>query len=521
MKKIIQSTLTISSSLLVFSSSLNAEFIRIDSKDVVVDTSKNLMWQDAPYTKEEKKAYDDDKNYGKAGNWEYAKEYCQNLNFAGYDDWYLPNKEELISIVDKANNPTIVKGFQNIGWRNNSEEKGGNYWSSTSYASDTSNVWYVVFAYGTDLWGKKTYSAYVRCVRAGQSFDPLTLQTSTTGKLKKDRVAPTISITSPSTSRALKKSNESRVQILGNATDSSGIAEVTINGTMATIDANGNFSGEAFLKIGENTLLVSATDTFGNTASKSITVVREGGVVAQKTDATLGNVGRYKALLIGVENYQDKNIKSLDNPIKDAIAFDKILKNNYGFETVVLKNPTRAEIIKAFDTIRKELSKNDSLLIFYAGHGHWDEEDKLGYWLPANAKKDDTAEWLPNSSIKDQLSRIKTKHTLLVADACFGGGIFKTRKAFDDDRVASELYKLPSRKAMTSGTLKEVPDESIFMKYLLKRLEENKNSTLSAGGLFGSMRDAVINNNSLGLVPQYGEVNGAGDEGGDFIFVRR
>jgi hypothetical protein len=35
------------------------------------------------------------------------------------------------------------------------------------------------------------------------------------------------------------------------------------------------------------------------------------------------------------------------------------------------------------------------------------------------------------------------------------------------------------------------------------------------------MRDAIISNNSLGLVPQYGEVNGAGDEGGDFIFMKR
>ena len=60
-----------------------AEFIRVDSKDVVVDTTKNLMWQDASYTKDEKKAYYGNKNNGKAGNWEYAKEYCEKLSFAG------------------------------------------------------------------------------------------------------------------------------------------------------------------------------------------------------------------------------------------------------------------------------------------------------------------------------------------------------------------------------------------------------------------------------------------------------
>jgi len=341
-------------------------------------------------------------------------------------------------------------------------------------------------------------------------------------KIQKDTTPPTITITSPSGNRSLKKASESRIQIIGNATDTNGIAEVSVNGIMATLDAKGNFSSESLLRVGENNIVINATDTFGNIASKNITVERDGGVVAsQKIDTTLGNVGKYKALLIGVDNYQDKNIKSLDNPIKDALALEKILKNDYGFETVVLKDPSRAEIIKSFDMIRKELSVNDSLIIFYAGHGYWDEEEKLGYWLPANAEKSNTAEWLPNSSIKDQLSRIQTKHTLLIADACFSGGIFKTRKAFDDNKVTSELFKLPSRKAMTSGTLKEVPDESVFIKYLLKRLKENEKKNLSAGTLFGSMRDAIISNNSLGLVPQYGEVNGAGDEGGDFIFMKR
>jgi uncharacterized caspase-like protein len=350
-----------------------------------------------------------------------------------------------------------------------------------------------------------------------------TVQTTPTPqKIQKDTTPPTITITSPSSNRSLKKASESRIQIIGNATDTNGIAEVSVNGIMATLDAKGNFSSESLLRVGENNIVINATDTFGNIASKNITVERDGGVVAsQKIDTTLGNVGKYKALLIGVDNYQDKNIKSLDNPIKDALALEKILKNDYGFETVVLKDPSRAEIIKSFDMIRKELSVNDSLIIFYAGHGYWDEEEKLGYWLPANAEKSNTAEWLPNSSIKDQLSRIQTKHTLLIADACFSGGIFKTRKAFDDNKVTSELFKLPSRKAMTSGTLKEVPDESVFIKYLLKRLKENEKKNLSAGTLFGSMRDAIISNNSLGLVPQYGEVNGAGDEGGDFIFMKR
>ncbi len=72
---------------------------------------------------------------------------------------------------------------------------------------------------------------------------------------------------------------------------------------------------------------------------------------------------------------------------------------------------------------------------------------------------------------------------------------------------------------MTSGTLTEVPDRSSFTKYLLERLNENNDTYLSSWQLFNSFRIAVINN-SLAL-PQYGEIQNVGDEGGDFIFLRR
>lgn len=76
---------------------------------------------------------------------------------------------------------------------------------------------------------------------------------------------------------------------------------------------------------------------------------------------------------------------------------------------------------------------------------------------------------------------------------------------------------MTSRKGMTSGTLTEVPDESPFLKYLVKRLNENNQKYLPAEILFTSLKTAVINNSKQ--VPQYGEIQDAGDEGGDFIFI--
>jgi len=82
-----------------------------------------------------------------------------------------------------------------------------------------------------------------------------------------------------------------------------------------------------------------------------------------------------------------------------------------------------------------------------------------------------------------------------------------------------ELYKAPSRRAITSGALNTVPDKSVFMRYFLKKLNDNEKTLISAGQLFNSFKIAVINNSPRGQKPQYGIIGEAGDEGGDFIFL--
>ena len=89
----------------------------------------------------------------------------------------------------------------------------------------------------------------------------------------------------------------------------------------------------------------------------------------------------------------------------------------------------------------------------------------------------------------------------------------------DATLAINKLYDLPSRKAMTSGTLTEVPDQSAFIKYLIERLLNNSEKYLSSEQLFSSFRIAVINNSNV--VPQFGEIKEVGDEGGDFIFILR
>ncbi len=233
---------------------------------------------------------------------------------------------------------------------------------------------------------------------------------------------------------------------------------------------------------------------------------------------------KYYALIIGINDYSDSEIQDLGNPLSDAKSLRDVLVNSYNFlpeNTTLLQNPTRDQIIDQFDELSDKLTSRDQLLIFYAGHGIWDKRIKQGYWLPSDASKSSKSRWLSNSTIRDYVGGIRSKHTLLISDACFSGGIFRERGlSMENSNALLQLYNLTSRKAITSGTLTTVPDESVFIEYLIKQLKQNSSKLLSAEELYRSFRIAVINNSVNGQVPQYGAIGQVGDEGGDFIFLK-
>ncbi len=345
---------------------------------------------------------------------------------------------------------------------------------------------------------------------------------------KSDTDPPKILITYPNIARGFKHiENNGQIIIRGKITDASNLSDVLINNNKVQCASNGEFAKPFSLDPGDNNFIVKATDIHKNSSIETFIVQRPTNLVENKeviySKQSLTNPGKFYALIIGNNIYLDKAIPSLDGPASDAAKLYKVLTTKYTFESqniTFLIDATYEQMIQAFDNLSNEVTQNDNLIVFYAGHGWWDEKKKLGYWLPSDAKKANTAFWIPNSRISDYMSSIKSKHTLLIADACFSGGIFKTRSAFSDASPAIiKLYQLASRKAMTSGNLKEVPDKSVFLQYLVKRLDENAEKYLSSDVLFASFRQAVLNNSPN--APQYGTIRNAGDEGGEFIFIRK
>jgi hypothetical protein len=365
-------------------------------------------------------------------------------------------------------------------------------------------------------------------------FQPLPVPASVVPP--QDLTGPNVTIISPDIHRSLRPvAKTSAVVVSGQVTDESGVASVVVNGQSAALDEKGNFSSEVLLKVGDNSIDLVAMDTRRNITSKKFTIKRDvaqavvrPAVETQIESPAAGDVGTgvYYALLIAVQDYTNSEINRLDHPLGDAASLKKILTRYYTFDeknVVMLENPDGKAIGKAFNDLRLKLTERDNLLVFYAGHGVWMEDMKEGFWLPRDSSgPNDPTAWLPNSTVRNYIRAIKAKHVLLVADACFAGGIFKVRDAFSKPNVSiRKIYEMPSRKAITSGALKTVPDKSVFVEYLQKRLAENRDDFLDSQRLFVSFKEAVINNSPNSQTPLYGAINEAGDEGGDFVFVRR
>lgn len=82
------------------------------------------------------------------------------------------------------------------------------------------------------------------------------------------------------------------------------------------------------------------------------------------------------ALIIGINKYQSNTINNLGGAVADADAMDQYLRSELHVPTdqiVNLRNSaaTREAVLDAFRALRtrKEIRKDDAILIFYAGHG--------------------------------------------------------------------------------------------------------------------------------------------------------
>ena len=236
------------------------------------------------------------------------------------------------------------------------------------------------------------------------------------------------------------------------------------------------------------------------------------------------NFGNYYALIIGNNKY--KTLKQLECAKEDAKVMADLLEKKYNFTTDLKLDATRSDIILSLDELRKKLTPNDNLLIYYAGHGWLDTYADEGYWLPIDASQDNSLNWISSSKITASIKAIQAKHVLVIADSCYAGklirdvtrgiGVTKTKNYFET------ISKRKARSVLCSGGLEPVADSfgdsghSIFAAALIDVLNQNK-SVMDTTELFSKIRRPVMLN--ADQTPEYSDIRKAGHQGGEFLFV--
>jgi hypothetical protein len=117
--------------------------------DVVGDQLTHLVWQrNVP---------------SESYTWAGAKSYCGCLALGGYDDWRLPTRIELVSIVDfTRHDPAVDTGAFPA-------TPGEYFWTSSPLAENASSAWYLFFLDGNAHSIGVGNKYRVRCVRGGVS----------------------------------------------------------------------------------------------------------------------------------------------------------------------------------------------------------------------------------------------------------------------------------------------------------------------------------------------------------------
>ncbi len=122
----------------------SVRFERNEEKGLVWDKEAELIWYDG-------KALE-------ASTWVAAIKTCEQLKFGGFDDWRLPNFNELYLITDHTQKGSAIHASFK-------EFSKGPYWSSTSSDYDHDRAWGISFDHGGDFTFDKAEQIHLRCVK--------------------------------------------------------------------------------------------------------------------------------------------------------------------------------------------------------------------------------------------------------------------------------------------------------------------------------------------------------------------
>jgi hypothetical protein len=241
--------------------------------------------------------------------------------------------------------------------------------------------------------------------------------------------------------------------------------------------------------------------------------------------ASASSSPRRVAVMIGINQYDDPDIPQLTGAIPDVNGVKNLMLNQLGYEVQMLYNARKSDVFKTLNKVVSELQENDSLLVYYAGHGETVESYDVGFWIPRDGKADDPRGWVANSDVNRLLTRALSKQIAVVSDSCYSGRLVPDPQ-MPAEQLPNNLLDYSQRRAvtvMTSGNDEPVADtgkdgQSVFAWNLIHKIRE-VNGWANGATVFKDVKTAV--EKELPQSPQYGVVEQAGHErGSDYLFIK-
>ncbi len=338
---------------------------------------------------------------------------------------------------------------------------------------------------------------------------------------QKDNTPPQIFVSNPPNTQNDERIrfSEDLLDLRGIVVDESGIRSLKINGIVTPIKDNGNFVMNMPLSMGDNFVTIEAKDVNDNIAIKKFIIDRKN-LSGEEYDHSKA---KNHLIVVGINEYE--HWPKLYNAVKDASDVASTLLTSYTFDfanVVMLKNEqaTRNNIYKSLRSLIEQITPQDNLIIYYSGHGYFDELLNEGYWIPVDARTNESGDYLSNSDLLKIIGSIDSQHTFLVADACFSGSLFSDSKR----GYAENVEKFRSRWGLASGRLEVVSDgtegeNSPFTETFLEFLKTNEEEKFPVSELIQYVKIKVAEKSDQ--TPLGNPLKSAGDEGGEFVFYKK
>jgi hypothetical protein len=307
-----------------------------------------------------------------------------------------------------------------------------------------------------------------------------------------------------------------RPTVSGRVTDNDAIAQLTVEGRPLELGKNGSFSFERYVPAGGTTVLIVATDEWGNKSEKVVHLSREVTAVAAPVFSMLDPTGfsvqqnpDAVALIIGIGDYKDAVEAQYAD--KDAETFGDYARRKLGvpargIKVLTNENADIADIIKATRIWLPQATQagTSDIYVFFAGHGLASEDGKEVYLLPYNGVPevlDRTA--LLRSELFASLEAVKPRSVTVFLDTCYSG----TSRDEEALMAARPVMLVAKEQAIPAGftvfsaasmeqTAKMLPaaEHGLFSYYLMKGMEGGADTNSDKSITAGELHEYILRN---------------------------